>query len=308
MSSATKILVIGAGELGLEVLRALAQHPKRGQTSISVLLRPSSIASTQPNKVQEHELLRKLNVQFVAGNIVEDSEAALTSIFRNFDSIIGCTGFVAGSGTQLKITRAILSAGVARYIPWQFGVDYDLIGRGSAQDLFDEQLDVRDLLRAQSKTRWVIISTGMFTSFLFEPAVGIVDIQNATVRALGGWDNKVTVTAPEDIGKITAEVVLGDDRDKLFDNKPIFVAGDTVSYGEVAELVEKITGKPFTKTVLTVQDAKAALANDPANALHKYNAVFGAGRGVAWDALATWNFQTGICTATAEEWARINLK
>ncbi|MGF6660693.1 hypothetical protein QF000_002338 [Paraburkholderia atlantica] len=68
-------------------------------------------------------------------------------------------------GVQLKITQAALDAKVKRYFPWRFGVDYDIIGRGSAQVLFDEQLDVRDLLRAQTGTEWVIVSTGMFTSF-----------------------------------------------------------------------------------------------------------------------------------------------
>jgi hypothetical protein len=48
-----------------------------------------------------------------------------------------------------------LDAGVKRYFPWQFGVDYDVIGGGSAQDLFDEQLDVRDLLRSQDRTEWL---------------------------------------------------------------------------------------------------------------------------------------------------------
>jgi hypothetical protein len=47
----------------------------------------------------------------------------------------------------------MLSAGVKRYLPWQFGVDYDVIGRGSAQTLFDEQFDVRDLLRGQRGER-----------------------------------------------------------------------------------------------------------------------------------------------------------
>lgn len=308
MSPTDKILVIGAGELGLEVLRSLSQHPKSDQASLSVLLRPSSTTSTQPEKIQQRQLLHSLNVQPVPGNIVEDSEEALASTFASFDSIIGCTGFVAGSGTQLKITRAVLRAQVARYIPWQFGVDYDVIGRGSGQDLFDEQLDVRDLLRGQTRTRWAIISTGMFTSFLFEPAVGIVDVNKATVCAWGGWDNKVTVTAPDDIGKITAEVVLGDDRDRLFDDKPIFVAGDTVSYGELADLVEKVTGKPFTRSVLTVEGARAALAEDPTNALYKYTIVFGGGRGVAWDVSTTWNSQAGIRAATVEEWARKYLK
>jgi len=39
---------------------------------------------------------------------------------------------------QRKITAAVLHAGVGRYVPWQFGVDYDVVGRGSGQDIWDE--------------------------------------------------------------------------------------------------------------------------------------------------------------------------
>lgn len=92
-----------------------------------------------------------------------------------------------------------------RYFPWQFGVDFEVIGRGSPQDLFDAQLDVRELLRAQDKTEWVIISTGMFTSFLFEPVFEVVDFENDTVNALGSLENSVTLTTPDDIGTLTAD-------------------------------------------------------------------------------------------------------
>ena len=77
-----------------------------------------------------------------------------------------CVGFAAGPGTQRKLAHAALDSGVKRYFPWQFGVDYDAIGRGGPQDLFDEQLDVRELWRGQDRTEWVIVSTGMFNSFI----------------------------------------------------------------------------------------------------------------------------------------------
>lgn len=54
--------------------------------------------------------------------------------------------------------------------PWQFGVDFEAIGRGGPLDIFDAQLDVRELLRSQDKTEWVVISTGMFMSYLFNPS------------------------------------------------------------------------------------------------------------------------------------------
>lgn len=41
----------------------------------------------------------------------------LADQFRGFTTVINCMGFVAGPGTQLKITRAVLAAGVPRYFP-----------------------------------------------------------------------------------------------------------------------------------------------------------------------------------------------
>ncbi|KAJ5388972.1 uncharacterized protein N7496_000040 [Penicillium cataractarum] len=307
MASLPGILVIGAGELGLQVLRCLAAHPRHTPGTVAVLLRPASINSSYPAKQTEIETLRGLGFDLVPGDIVEDSGESLASVFAHYGTVIGCTGFVSGQGIQLKVARAVLAANVSRFVPWQFGVDYDAIGRGSPQDLFDEQLDVRDLLRSQRQTRWAIISTGMFTSFLFEPSFGVVDLENAIVCALGSLENQVTVTTPEDIGRITAEIVLGEESDALFADRPIFVGGDTVSYEDVARIVESLVQKPVKRNVITVEDALAALAKDPDNGLLKYQAVFGQGRGVAWDMDKTWNRQRGMSITTAKEWATANL-
>ncbi|KAL3491660.1 hypothetical protein BJX62DRAFT_204403 [Aspergillus germanicus] len=304
----SRILVIGAGELGTQVLHALASHPNRNDTEISVLLRPSSITSTDPTKLSELATLRNNSISLVPGDIAGATESDLSTIFKAYDTIISCTGFAAGPGTQLKLARAVLDAGVARYIPWQFGVDYDIIGRGSAQELFDEQLDVRDILRGQKKTKWVIVSTGMFTSFLFEPWFGVVDFEENVVVALGALENRVTVTGVEDIGRFTAEIILGSRSEEVFANRPVYVAGDTISYGELADLVERVTGRMFERRARTVQSAKEDLKKDPGNVLCKYQVVFGEGRGVAWDVEGTWNAKVGMKGVTAEEWARKNLK
>ncbi|RMZ46126.1 hypothetical protein AFCA_003244 [Aspergillus flavus] len=316
MSKPQQILVIGAGELGAQVIQALVQHPLRTTAHISVLLRPSSITPPDRDRAQELSHLRIQGVKYIPADIALDTESHLTSIFRTFDTVVGCTGFSAGRGMQVKIARAVLAAKVPRYIPWQFGVNYDAIGRGSAQDLFDEQLDVRDMLRCaagtsdsgdnHSKTQWVIISTGMFTSFLFEPSFGVVDILNRRVTALGHQDNQVSVTAVEDIGRVTAEVVLGPESDSAFDNKVIYVAGDTLTYAKLGDLVESLVpGKSrIERNVKTVQEARGDLAREPNNTLFKYQVVFGEGRGVAWDLAETWNRKVGIKTMTVEEWAR----
>ena len=318
----TNILVLGAGELGTSILHSLANHQSTRQKTITVLLRQTSITPAS-NKEQESKIqsLRILGIQFLPADLVNDSIPSLSEAFRPYDTIISCIGFTAGSGTQVKISKAVLEAGAAsgptgrkrRFIPWQFGVDYDAIGRGSPHDLFDEQLDVRDLLRGQEQVEWVIVSTGMFMSFVFHEGFGVVDLREGVVRALGGWENRVTVMAVEDIGKVTSQIVLGEDTERLFERSgPVFVAGDTVSYGELAGFLEKFTGREFRKEVVTVEQAIEGARSDDAagvsSALNKYRAVFGQGKGVAWDLKDTWNHRAGIPVMSLEEWARKNLR
>ncbi|WP_239495266.1 aromatic alcohol reductase [Salinicola halophilus] len=241
------ILVLGAGELGFEILRHLVN---RGDTApaarVHVLLRQSALETTDPRKRQQIDQLQAWGIEPIAGDIVSSSQETLAALFAPFDTVVSCVGFSAGAGIQTKITQAVLEAGVKRYVPWQFGVDYDTIGRGSAQDVFDEQLDVRDLLRAQNRTEWIIVATGMFTSFLFEPAFGVVDLEQSEVHALGSWDNQVTVTTPEDIGRLTTAILFHEPR---FQNETVFVAGDTVSYGALADELEHQLDRPFTRHV-----------------------------------------------------------
>lgn len=302
----TSILVLGAGELGMAVLRNLAKrvalHPG---TTLTVLLRPATLTSQKPSKQQDLAVLRSLGINFLAGDLAADSANDLATQFQSFHTVVGCTGYVGGSGTQLKLARAVLDAGVSRYFPWQFGVDYDIIGRGSAQDLFDEQLDVRDLLRSQNRTAWVIVSTGMFTSFLFDSAFGVVNVAQNTVHALGSWDTAVTVTTSEDIGTLTAEILFTEPH---IANRVVYTAGDTVTYAQLADIVESVLGQKVRREEWSVPQLKDELAQDPSNAIKKYRVVFAESRGVAWEVDKTFNAQHGVDVVGVEQWARENLK
>ena len=300
------ILVLGTGELGMAVLRHLARRidPASG-TTLSVLLRPATVDSRDPGKQRDLAALRGLGVQIVPGDLAAATATDLAALFQNFHTVVGCTGFVAGSGTQRKLAQAVLAAGVPRYVPWQFGVDYDVIGRGSAQDLFDEQLDVRDLLRGQRRTAWIIVSTGMFTSFLFEPSFGVVDLAQNTVHALGSWDNAVTVTTAEDIGALTAAVLFAE---PAILNQVVYTAGDTTTYRRLADTVDAVLGRKVRRIEWDVPGLEAELAHDPDDAIKKYRVVFAKGRGVAWNLDQTFNAEHGIETVGVEQWARGNLK
>ncbi len=183
-------------------------------------------------------------------------------------------------------------------------VDYNVIGRGSAQDLFDEQLDVRDLLRGQHETEWIIVSTGMFTSFLFEPSFGVVDLADNAVHALGSFDNSVTVTTAEDIGALTAEVLFAAPR---IGNQVIYTAGDTVTYARLADLIDWVLQRKVKRVEWTVAHLQNELAKDPEDALRKYRVVFAQGKGVAWEIARTFNARRGITTTNLERWMRGHL-
>lgn len=304
-ATSQNILVLGAGELGLPVLRNLARRAQDVTgAKISVLLRASAVESTEPGKQRDVAEIRNLGIEIVVGDLVKSSVDELAAVFARYDTVIGCAGYAAGINTPMKLARAALQARIPRYFPWQFGVDFDVIGRGSPQDIFDAQLDVRELLRGQDQTEWVIISTGMFMSYLFEPEFGVVDLQNDAVHALGSLDTAVTLTTPDDIGALTAAVVFAQPRIR---NEIVFLAGDTVTYGEVADKLQAGLGRPFSRSVWTEQYLLDELARNPQNMMRKYRAAFAQGRGVAWDKNGTFNQRHGIAVTDVSSWIRANL-
>ena len=304
-ATSQNILVLGAGELGLPVLRNLARKAKHVKgAKISVLLRASAVESDDLSKQRDIAEIRDLGIEIVVGDLVKSSVDELAAVFARYDTVIGCAGYAAGIDTPMKLARAALQARIPRYFPWQFGVDFDVIGRGSPQDIFDAQLDVRELLRGQHETEWVIISTGMFMSYLFEPEFGVVDLKANAVHALGSLDTAVTLTTPDDIGALTAEVVFAVPRIR---DEIVYLAGDTVTYGEVADKLQTGLGRPFSRHEWTEQQLLDELARDPTNMMRKYRAAFAQGRGVAWDKSGTFNQQRAIPVTDVASWINANL-
>jgi nucleoside-diphosphate-sugar epimerase len=149
----------------------------------------------------------------------------------------------------------------------------------------------------------------MFMSFIFWNTFGIVDISAdpPTMRALGSWDTRVTLTTAEDIGRLTAEALLSPDAESLI-NGVVYTAGDTVNYADLARIVEDVTGKEVRRELWDVAMLVERLARDPKDELAKYRVVFAKGRGVAWGKDTSFNGQRGIEVTDAAQWARDNLR
>ncbi|MBX4674306.1 aromatic alcohol reductase [Klebsiella grimontii] len=296
-----KVLVLGAGQLGTAVLDSLVPAVIQRNGAVSVIVSPGSWDARGKLRSAAHQKLADRGAEFIAVDVASSTPASLKDLFANFATIINCMGFVAGAGTQIKITQAALEARVKRYFPWQFGVNYDAVGKGSGQPVWDEQYDVRTLLRAQTATEWVIISTGMFTSFLFEPAFDVVNLSQNTLNALGGWDTQITVTSPADIGRLTTAIYLFEPR---LINEVVFVAGETTSYGKLADTVERVTKRTFTRQVFTLPTLLEQLRMKPDDRMLRYRVAFARGDGMWWPMSETWNVQNNIPTQDIESWLR----
>jgi len=292
-------LVIGTGEVGIAMLDSLYKYREANSQhfKIGALVQPLHAGiGNRPD-------LRFADLTIEAVDLVAESIENLANVFRKYDTVICCSGFSIGAGMQIKITKAVLEAGVRRYVPWQFGADYDKIGRGSAQPVFDEQLDVRDLLREQSKTHWIIVSTGMITSFLFREDFGVINLSQQVIHALGDWQNSLTLTACEDIGALTVEVLFH--QPEILD-QVVFVSGDTVTFEEIADKMEEVFDVKFERVLWDYQFLEKKLNDEPDNIFNKYRLVF-THPGVAWPMEVTFNNVNNIPTTGIVEWAKAHV-
>ncbi|KAH7135194.1 hypothetical protein B0J11DRAFT_154712 [Dendryphion nanum] len=305
MSSTHRILLLGAGELGTAFLPHLSALPN---THITIAVR----------SISKYTHLSGPNVTLLGLDTTGPS-LQLSEIFSRYDTVISCTGFGQPIGTVTKLAHEILDAGKIRreagkeklwFFPWQWGVDYDITKNGDGlMPLFGEQLNVRHLLREKasaSHVKWTIVSTGLFMSMLFAPYWGVVEQQDdrIKVRALKDWDHKITVTDVADIGKALARIITGDvdSQDRI-----LYVAADTLSYSQLAETIENISGKKVEREKWSLLHLNEELEKDPNDDLKKYRVVF-AKDGVWWDKEITVNQKLGIHMTTVKDYLEQLLK
>ncbi|KAJ9617046.1 hypothetical protein H2200_000767 [Cladophialophora chaetospira] len=313
------ILVIGAGELGLAIINAILSHQAYSPhtTILTLMIRPTSLTQPSPSKAKQNEHIRSLGVAIVAGDIESLSQSDLSSLLRegNYTAVLHAGGMTLAPGSMLKLTRATITAEIPYYVPWQHGVDYDTIGRQGGQGMFSEQIDVRDLLRSQRTTDWIVLSCGIFMSFLFEEFWGVVKRlppdedggkEKVQVTALNSWDDVLTVTSAEDIGTCTAALLFRTDAPV---NEPVYIAGDTLPYGEFADTIARVLepkGIEVVRQVWSLRYLKEESEKDPEDKLKRYRVVFSEGRGLSWRKEGTWSAKQGVEMTGVEDWVKRN--
>jgi hypothetical protein len=302
----TQILLLGAGELGLALLSHITTLP-----NISITLGIRS-ASKYTHLASPTTSLLELDLS--------SPSPTLVAILSEYNVVISATGYTSSPDSVLKLANEMLSAGKLRrsrgkgrlwYFPWQWGVDYDITGDvGGVMPLFGAQKGVRDLLRScalSSNVAWTVISTGMFMSFLFEPFWGVVDRDESNgeesvvrVRCLRDWDHGVTVTDVRDIGRCLTRILRGDMEAV---DSVLYVAGDTVTYSDLAATVERVSMRQVVREVWDEEHLRRELQEDPEDGIKKYRLAF-AGEGVRWEKEQTVNWKLGMDMMDVDRYAR----
>ena len=107
----------GSGTTGRRRSRCAGACGNRAPGTVSVIVSPAARDEAGQLRSSNHQALADAGATFLAVDIAGSAMETLADQFRGFTTVINCMGFVAGPGTQLKITRAVLAAGVPRYFP-----------------------------------------------------------------------------------------------------------------------------------------------------------------------------------------------
>jgi hypothetical protein len=302
-SQPTSILLLGAGELGTALLPHLSSLPA---VYITVGVR-------SPHK---HSHLKASNVDVAQVDLSAHSPTLIPTL-ASHSILITATGFAQSPGSVTKLAEEVLEAGRLRkergqgrlwFFPWQWGVDYDVTLDGNGlMPLFGEQESVRRLLRSRAEENnvtWTVVSTGIFMSFLFEEFWGIVDRRSkdghVVVRCLADWEHRVTVTDVADIGRVLKRILM---KEVESEDRVVYVAGDTIAYGELADVVGRVTGCEVERETWSINCLEEEVKRDPENGIKKYRLVF-AQNGVWWEKERTVNWKLGVQMVDVEMYAR----
>jgi len=225
------VLIVGpTGNLGPHIVKALVKNGHH----VSALMRSTSIADsskTQPLTDQGVELLE---------GSFEDYDS-LSSACREKDVVISCAG---GDQimNQIHLARAAKDAGVAQFIPSEFGIDPYIAEKGSC-DLYDAKAAVQEQIK-ETGIGFTPIYTNGFMEFW---ATGLGELGALSppdrTKVFGDGHMSAYMTALSDIGQYTAAIV----EDPNTINKELLIATTSASQNEMISLWEELSGKTVTK-------------------------------------------------------------
>eukprot|EP00834_Sanchytrium_tribonematis_P006393 NODE_466_length_7077_cov_0.565205.p2 type:complete len:283 gc:universal NODE_466_length_7077_cov_0.565205:290-1138(+) len=217
----SKVAIIGGtGNIGKPITHALIEKGFQ----VLVISRDSKKAKELFGERVKYAELQDYN------NIDE-----ITKVFQGYEVVLSALGSQSGAILhQKQLIDAAKKANVKRFIPSEWAWD------NSITFMVAEKNQIRHHLE-QSGLEWTYFQTGYFSEYIWSNFFGW-DIKNNKFQVVGNEDTKISHTDMATIGKYAA-AFLNHPSSK---NKTVYVATETLTYGQAEEQLEQITGKSIT--------------------------------------------------------------
>lgn len=82
----------------------------------------------------------------------------------------------------------------------------------------------------------------------------------------------------------------------------MYVAGDTFSYAQLADIVEGHLGRDAERVLWDMDRLRSEFSSHPDDGMRKYRLAFARDTGVAWDKEQTFNVAQGIDVTDVTGW------
>jgi nucleoside-diphosphate-sugar epimerase len=221
------ILVAGAtGNLGERIVRALL---KKG-AEVSTLVRPNS----NPEKINS---LQKLGAKIYSVSMTNAQEIAAAC--KGVDCVVSA---LSGLGDiiidmQKILLDAALAAGVPRFIPSDFSLDFTNLPAGQNRNLdfrrtFHTYLDIKPIAATS-------IFNGPFADLL-KDEMPMILFNQKKILYWGNADYRMDFTTMDDTAEFTANAAIDDTTPRF-----LRIAGDQITPRELAATMSNITGNTF---------------------------------------------------------------
>ncbi|WP_043830545.1 NmrA family NAD(P)-binding protein [Muricoccus aerilatus] len=227
-----RILVAGAtGDLGGRIARAL--H-RRGAHVVAPIRRDTEAGRALA--------LQQAGIEAIRLDLGD--EDAMTGACRGAVCVVSALNGLEGTilGTQAVLLRAAVAAGVPRFIPSDFSLDFTKTAPGGNRNL-DLRREFHRLLDA-APIRATSILNGGFADMLAD-AMPLILPRLGRVLYWGSPDQPLDFTTKDDTAAFTAEAALDSEAPRI-----LRIAGDQVSAHGLAAVAADVHGRPFRPTRL----------------------------------------------------------
>jgi nucleoside-diphosphate-sugar epimerase len=221
------ILVAGAtGNLGERIVQALLKK----SAEVRILVRPTSNA-------EKINGLQKLGAKVFMVNMNNEQEIVEACI--GVDCVVSALSGLEDVivGTQKILLDAAVTAGVRRFIPSDFSLDFTNLPAGQNRNLdfrrtFLKYIDTKDIAATT-------IFNGPFADLL-KDEMPMILFKQKKILYWGNADYRMDFTTIDDTAEFTANVALDPTTPRF-----LRIAGNQITARELAETMSDITGNKF---------------------------------------------------------------